>query len=92
MIPKLRSARYVRGYIIHVEFDDGQEGDVDLKQELWGEVFEPLKDPKQFRAFQLNEELNTLVWPSGADFAPEYLYDQVTSNRRDATSSVPSGS
>jgi hypothetical protein len=84
MIPKLESAEYVRGHTIHVRFSDGAEGDVDLSAELWGEVFEPLKDPAVFRQLQLNKELNTVTWPSGADLAPEFLYEKVAKNRRAA--------
>ena len=54
------------------------EGDIDLEKELWGEVFEPLKDLTVFKTFQINAELNTIVWPNGADFAPEYLYEQAS--------------
>ena len=41
-----------------------------------GEVFEPLKDPKIFQSFSINDELKTIVWPTGADLAPEFLYQQ----------------
>ncbi len=41
-----------------------------------GEVFEPLKDPKIFQSFSINDELKTIVWPTGADLAPEFLYKQ----------------
>ena len=50
MVPKLQSAECVGNYTIRVRFVDGTEGDVDLEEELWGEVFEPLKDPEVFRA------------------------------------------
>jgi hypothetical protein len=76
MIPQLKSAEYVRGYVIHVRFADGIEADVDLQAELWGEVFEALKDPEVFRRFRFDPELNTVTWPSGADLAPEFLYEQ----------------
>lgn len=76
MIPQLQSAEYVGGHVIHVRFADGIEADLDLKGELWGEVFEPLKDPEVFRRFELDLELNTVTWPSGADLAPEFLYQQ----------------
>ena len=66
MIPRLESAEYVTGYAIRVRFADGTEGVVDLKDELWGEVFEPLKDPMVFRGFEFDRELNTVTWPSGA--------------------------
>jgi hypothetical protein len=81
MIPKLERAEYVRDYTIRVKFADGIEGDVDLGDELWGEVFEPLKDPDVFRRFRLDKELNTITWPSGADLAPEFLYEKAAARR-----------
>lgn len=33
-----------------LRFSDGARGTVDLTSELWGEVFEPLKDPEIGRA------------------------------------------
>ena len=74
MIPKLQSAEYVQGHTIHVKFADGTESDIDLESEMWGEVFELLKEPEVFRRFKVDAELNTVTWPSGADFAPEFLY------------------
>ena len=76
MVPKLISAEYVGRYTLRIRFADGCEGELDLESELWGEVFEPLLDPEVFRRFTLNEELNTVTWPSGADFAPEFLYEK----------------
>jgi len=77
MIPKIVEAAFVRDFIIHIRFADGVEGDVDLEQELDGPIFEPLKVPKFFREFRLDNELHTIEWPNGADFAPEFLYDKV---------------
>jgi hypothetical protein len=77
MLPKLREAEYRRDYCIWLKFADGVEGEVDLEAELWGEVFEPLKDKALFVEFSLNEELGTIVWRNGADFAPEFLYQKL---------------
>ena len=77
MIPRVTEAEYVRDYIVHVRFADGVEGDIDLENELEGEVFEPLKDPAYFRKLAVHPELHTLTWPNGADFAPEFLYEKV---------------
>lgn len=77
MIPKVVEAKHVRGYVIHIRFSDGTEGDVDLADELYGEVFEPLKDIAAFKDFVVHPEFHTLCWPSGADFAPEFLYEKV---------------
>ncbi len=70
-------ARYLRDYVVWLRFRDGTSGEIDLGPELWGEVFEPLKDPAVFRSFTVHPELRTLVWPNGADFAPEFLHDHV---------------
>ncbi len=77
MTPKLETAEYVGRYTLHLKFSDGAEGDLDLQDELWGEVFEPLKDLDFFQRFHVDRELNTITWPSGADLAPEFLYEQV---------------
>ena len=73
MLPRVREAHYVAGYIIWARFNDGAEGEVDLTSELHGEVFEPLKAIEYFKAFQVHPELHTVVWPNGADFTPEFL-------------------
>ncbi len=77
MIAYINQARYVADYRIWLRFDDGAEGEVDLSQELVGPVFEPLKRLEFFRSFQLHPELKTIVWPNGADFAPEFLHEMV---------------
>lgn len=77
MIPKVVEAQYVQEFTIHVRFSDGTEGDVDLSQELHGEVFEPLKDTATFKGFTIHPDFHTLCWPNGADFAPEFLYEKV---------------
>jgi hypothetical protein len=80
MLPKLREAKYQRDYLIWVKFADGVEGEIDLEAELWGEVFQPLKDKSSFAEFSLDKELETIVWPNGADFAPEFLYKKLRPN------------
>jgi len=78
MTPKLTKAEYIEGYKIRVSFEDGATGIIDLDRELWGEVFEPLKDLNNFRAFKVDSELPTIVWSTGADLAPEFLYAYAT--------------
>ncbi|MFW6235036.1 MAG: DUF2442 domain-containing protein [Spirochaetota bacterium] len=77
MIPKVIEAEYVRDYVIHLCFADGTEGDVDLSQDLYGEMFEPLKDPETFARFAVHPEFHTLCWPNGVDIAPEFLYEKI---------------
>lgn len=77
MLPRIVDAQYVGQFTLHLRFADGTEGDVDLADELDGEVFESLKDPSYFRRFTVNAELHALTWPNGADLAPEFLYEKV---------------
>jgi hypothetical protein len=75
---EVTEARYVGGYKIHLVMNDGTSGIVDLEDSLWGEVFEPLRDPNEFRRFQVSSVLHTLAWPNNADFAPEHLKQKIT--------------
>jgi hypothetical protein len=77
MLSHVTHARYVSGYTIWIHFNDGIEGEVNLSSELQGPIFEPLKNLEIFRQFKVHPELRTLVWPNGADFAPEFLYSAV---------------
>ena len=77
MIPRIVAVNHVREYTLHVRFADGVEGDIDLTSELEGEIFQPLKEVEYFRQVRVNPELHTIVWPNGADFAPEFLYERV---------------
>ena len=77
MTPQLTHATYDGGYRIKVKFNNGLEGVLDLEDELWGEVFEPLKELSNFQNFIIDKELQTIVWPAtGADLAPESIYEQ----------------
>lgn len=77
MILHVKEAKYLHDYVIWVKFNDGIEGEVDLSQELTGEVFGVLKDKKNFKAFKVDPVLETIVWTNGADLAPEFLHDNV---------------
>jgi Protein of unknown function (DUF2442) len=69
--------RYVRDYIVWLKFEDGATGEVDLTASLRGPVFEPLRDKEYFKQVCVNPEIGTIVWPNGADIAPETLYARV---------------
>ena len=70
-------AEYVSGYVVKLKFRDGTVGEIDLEAELTGPVFEPLRNLETFRQFHVDPEFHTLVWPNGADLAPEFLHQNV---------------
>lgn len=78
---EVTAIEYRNGYIYHVVFDDGTEGDVDFSEYLdRGTVFEPLRERGFF--IQARIEGGTIAWPNGADVAPERLYEKVDSAKR----------
>jgi len=74
MIIHVTNARYLSGYQFEVTFTDGRTGVADLNDSLKGAVFEALRDPAFCARGTLDSEIGTIVWPNGADMAPEYFY------------------
>ncbi|MFN3409656.1 MAG: DUF2442 domain-containing protein [Limisphaerales bacterium] len=60
---------------VRVSFADGTLQQIDFSGVLEGELFGPLKDPAFFRQVRVDPEVETLVWPNGADFDPATLHD-----------------
>jgi len=77
MMPRVIDAKYIKDYTLYLRFFDGSDGEVGFEQELEGEIFAPLKDVSYFKNFTVDQELHTVVWPNGADFAPEFLYEKL---------------
>ncbi len=70
----VEEAKYLEEYRVELKFNDGKKGIVDLEKELYGTVFEPLKDKKLFASVKVDKDIDTITWDNGADFAPEFLY------------------
>ena len=77
MILHVTEAEYLHDYVIRLRFNDGAEGEVDLADELDGEVFGPLRDVNTFKNVKVGPILETIVWENGADLAPEFLYENL---------------
>jgi hypothetical protein len=73
-IVHVTDVRCLGGHRLRLSFEDGSSGEVDFSQEQWTGVFAPLADPGYFGRVQLDKELGTIVWPNGADIAPETLH------------------
>ena len=75
MLHDIVEVRPLDGYRLHLRFDDGVEGAVDVSRRIrFSGVFKPLRDPDYFRSVRVNAELGTIVWPNGADLDPFVLY------------------
>jgi hypothetical protein len=81
MFIHIAEAKYIRDYVLWIKFDNGIEGEIDLSAELWGEMFEPLRNLDSFRRFQIDNEINTIVWDNGADMAPDFLFSLLQKNQ-----------
>ena len=75
----VRDVKIRRPYLLELVFSDGSRREIDLEKELYGEIFEPLKDPSFFSQARVDKDLGTVVWPNGADFSPEFLHNQARS-------------
>ena len=79
MLKDVVEVRPLGGYRVHLRFEDGVEGDLDLGNVIdFKGIFAPLRDEKTFAKVQLHPELGTIVWPNGADLDPDVLYSRIT--------------
>lgn len=77
-IVHVTAVQYLGDHRLCLSFEDGSSGELDFSHEDWSGVFAPLADPTYFAQVQLDDELGTIVWPNGADFAPETLHQLVS--------------
>ncbi len=70
---RIAAVELVGPHSLALRFNDGTSRRVDLLPELVGPVFEPLRDPAYFSRVMLDPVAGTVVWPNGADFAPEFF-------------------
>ena len=79
-LPAVVGVAVIGDYRLRLLFDDGTAGDVDFSSMKWMGVFEPLRDPTYFAMVKVDPEAATVVWPNGADLAPETLYEEARKN------------
>jgi hypothetical protein len=57
MFLHITEVTYLDDYRIRLVFNDGLTGVADLRNALWGEIFEPLLDRNNFSQIRLDPEL-----------------------------------
>jgi len=79
MLKDVTEVRPLDGYCLHIQFEDGVEGVVDLAEIIsFTGVFAPLRDRAYFVQVYVNPDVGTLCWSNGADIDPDVLYALVT--------------
>lgn len=74
MIPHVVAVEVTGPHSLRLTFRDGVQRRVNLLPLLKGPIFQPLLDPDFFGQVLLDPVAGTIVWPNGADVAPETLY------------------
>jgi Protein of unknown function (DUF2442) len=74
-IHRVRSFQIVAPYTLCVQFDDQTEQVINFEPVLAGDLYRPLQDVVLFNQVCIDPEVQTLVWPNGADFDPATLHD-----------------
>jgi len=79
MLKDIVEARPLGQHRLHLRFEDGIQGEVDIATmvEFTG-ILAPLADPTFFAEVATDPETGTVTWPNGADLDPDVLYAAVT--------------
>jgi hypothetical protein len=77
LTPDIVEARVVRHGVLELAFADGLRGEVDVLDRMRGPVFEQARTLEGFAKATVDSETGTVIWPNGADLAPDTLYERV---------------
>ena len=73
---KVISVEAKSNYVLSLTFNDGLQGELSIKDRLFGEMFEPLKEPNYFSQVAV-DDYGVVCWPNEADLAPETLHKKI---------------
>jgi Protein of unknown function (DUF2442) len=73
IIARVTAVEPLDGWRLRLTFSDDLVREVDLSNDLWGTLAEPLRDPAYFSQVRVDPELGTVVWPNGYDLDPDVL-------------------
>lgn len=72
-------------HVVRLRFADGVEKSIDLEPYLHGRVFAEIRnDAAVFASVKVDRSAGTIVWPNGADLAPDVLYEGRRSARMES--------
>lgn len=79
LTPDITEAAVVRHGVLKLTFADGLSDEVEVLNRMRGPVFADARSPEGFAKATVDPETGTVVWPGGADLAPDTLYERVRS-------------
>ncbi len=77
LTPHITAVSVVRHGVLRLVFADGASGDVEVIGRMRGPVFDMARTEEGFRQVAVDFESGTITWPSGADLAPDVLYEHL---------------
>jgi hypothetical protein len=75
--PDITEVAVPRHGVLRLTFADGATGEVAVLERMRGPVFDEARTPDGFAHAAVDAETGTVVWPGGADLAPDTLYERV---------------
>jgi Protein of unknown function (DUF2442) len=77
LTPDISDVTVLRHGVLRLTFADGREGEVEVLDRMRGPVFDHARREEGFKEVSVDAESGTIVWPGGADLAPDTLYERV---------------
>ena len=74
MVPAMIDVKADEGYTLHIVFENGEQGVLDMTEHLDWRVFRRLKDREAFRRMRVS--FGTIAWDAGVDLDPEFVYEK----------------
>jgi hypothetical protein len=71
----VKSVAVIAPHTLKLQFEDGVIQTINFEPLLHGQLYGSLRDPKIFNQVRIDPEIQTIVWPNGADFDPATLHD-----------------
>ena len=79
MMARIVEVKPLEGHKVHLRFEDGAEGVVDIAREVgFKGVLGALRNLAFFRQVRVLPEFGTICWPNDVDLDPDVLYWRVT--------------
>lgn len=79
LTPDITAAEVAQHGVLRLTFADGLSGEVEVLDRMRGPVFDEARTAEGFANVEVDPETGTVVWPGGADLAPDTLYERIRS-------------